>query len=98
MVKALDATIRSHLVNLRCIFLCAAALRVALYLPFPYPLLGVLLVIPAPLRDAIYDFVASRRYEWFGRADTCILPKEDVLDHFIDRDEIIAKLRQKRED
>ncbi|MCO5595955.1 hypothetical protein L7F22_050006 [Adiantum nelumboides] len=74
-----------------------AALRVALYLPFPYPLLGALLVIPAPLRDAIYDFVASRRYKWFGRAKSCILPKDDVLDHFIDRNEIIAKYRRKKE-
>eukprot|EP00250_Pteridium_aquilinum_P006304 c16250_g1_i2 orf=287-748(-) len=74
-----------------------AALRVALYLPFPYPLLGALLVIPAPLRDAVYDFVARRRYAWFGRADSCILPNEDVLNHFIDRDEIMAKLKQKKE-
>lgn len=75
-----------------------AALRVALYLPFPYPILGALLVIPAPLRDAIYDFVARRRYGWFGRADSCILPSDDVLDHFIDREEIIAKLKKKEED
>lgn len=74
-----------------------AALRVALYLPFPYPILGALLVIPAPLRDAIYDFVARRRYGWFGRADSCILPSDDVLDHFIDREEIIAKLKKKKE-
>ncbi|KAH7423450.1 hypothetical protein KP509_12G056300 [Ceratopteris richardii] len=71
-----------------------AALRVALYLPFPYPILGALSVIPAPFRDAVYDYVAKHRYKWFGQAVSCILPKDDVIDRFIDRAEILAKYRQ----
>ena len=76
-----------------CFF--TAALRIALYLPFPYPLLGIFLFIPAPLRDFIYDYVAKRRYKWFGRAESCILPSEEILTRFIDRKEIIAKLMKK---
>eukprot|EP00249_Psilotum_nudum_P016538 c25872_g1_i1 orf=322-1002(+) len=66
-----------------------AALRVLSYLPLPYSTLAVFSVIPAPLRDCVYDYVANRRYQWFGRSAECILPEENILDRFIDRDEIL---------
>ena len=47
----------------------AAALRIALRLKAPWPLLGVFLVIPAPLRDPLYRWIARNRYRWFGVAD-----------------------------
>jgi predicted DCC family thiol-disulfide oxidoreductase YuxK len=31
-------------------------------------------IVPRPLRDFAYDFVAARRYAWFGRSDECRLP------------------------
>lgn len=31
-------------------------------------------VIPRPIRDRAYDFVARHRYAWFGRSDECRLP------------------------
>lgn len=31
-------------------------------------------VIPRPLRDAVYDFIARHRYRWFGRAESCLMP------------------------
>ena len=31
-------------------------------------------VIPRPLRDAVYDFIARNRYRWFGREATCLVP------------------------
>lgn len=49
----------------------------------------MLLVIPAPLRDLIYDYVAERRYDWFGKEEKCIImPEEEMLRRFIDRDEL----------
>ena len=51
-----------------------AALRIALKLRFPWPLLGVFLVVPRFLRDPIYDVVARYRVRWFGRRHTCYLP------------------------
>lgn len=67
-----------------------AALKVASYLPLPYSALSSLLVVPAPLRDVVYDYVAKRRYDWFGKEDECIIMKQDhkLLDRFIDRDEM----------
>ncbi len=45
----------------------AAALRIAAELSFPWSLLRFLKVVPRPVRDACYDFVARRRRRWFGR-------------------------------
>ncbi|KAK4429876.1 putative protein YuxK [Sesamum alatum] len=72
----------------------AAALRVLSYLPQPYSALSTLMIIPAPLRDAVYDYVAKRRYEWFGKDDDCLVLKEkELLDRFIDREELMQRTR-----
>lgn len=68
-----------------------AALKVASYLPFPYSVLSALTVIPAPLRDAVYDYVAKRRYDWFGKEEECIVMRDkELLERFIDRDEMLG--------
>lgn len=47
----------------------AAALHLLRYLRFPWPLLGVLRLLPAFLRDPLYNLIAHNRYRWFGRTD-----------------------------
>ena len=37
-------------------------------------LAGIGMIIPPPLRDALYRWVASNRYQWFGKKDSCRLP------------------------
>ena len=32
-------------------------------------------VIPKPWRDSLYSLLARNRYRWFGRRDTCYLPR-----------------------
>ena len=34
----------------------------------------VLLAVPRPLRDAVYNLVARNRYRIFGKYDTCFVP------------------------
>lgn len=64
-----------------------AALRIARRLRFPWPLLYGLVLVPRPVRDAIYDGIARRRYAWFGWDDSCPLPPPDVrARHLADRD------------
>lgn len=54
------------------------------------------LVVPAPLRDAVYDYVAKRRYGWFGKEDECIvLQEKEMLERFIDGEELLNKYRSK---
>ncbi|KAF8723583.1 hypothetical protein HU200_021538 [Digitaria exilis] len=68
-----------------------AALKVASYLPLPYSVLSSLLIVPTPLRDALYDYIAKNRYDWFGKDDECIATKDkDILERFIDREEILG--------
>jgi len=56
------------------------------------------MIIPAPIRDAVYDYVATRRYHWFGKSTECILPTEDVLDRFVDKLEIQERMTQEQDD
>ncbi len=40
-------------------------------------------LVPRPLRDAVYDFVARRRNRWYGRLDGCPLPAPEERDRFL---------------
>lgn len=49
-----------------------AALRIARQLCGPSRWMAAPVgLLPRPLRDALYDFVARHRYRWFGRNDAC---------------------------
>ena len=41
-------------------------------------------IIPRPLRDLVYRFVAGNRYRVFGKYDTCMLPEPGQRSRFID--------------
>ncbi|KAI3744583.1 hypothetical protein L1987_57667 [Smallanthus sonchifolius] len=69
-----------------------AALKVLSYLPLPYSALSTLMIIPTPVRDLAYDYIAKRRYDWFGKDTNCLVLKEkELLERFIDRDEMVEK-------
>ena len=61
-----------------------AALRIARRLTLPWPLTVVLLAVPRPLRDWVYALFASRRYRWFGRRETCMVPTPELRARFIE--------------
>lgn len=41
-------------------------------------------IIPRPIRNALYDFVARHRYQVFGKRDACMLPEPRHKDKFIE--------------
>jgi predicted DCC family thiol-disulfide oxidoreductase YuxK len=41
-------------------------------------------ILPRPLLDLAYDFIARHRYRWFGRYDACPLPAPGVREKFLD--------------
>ena len=61
-----------------------APLRIARGLTFPWPLLYGLVIVPRCLRDWVYDFIAARRYRWFGRRDVCMVPTPELRQRFLD--------------
>jgi len=61
-----------------------AALRIAARLRWPWPLLCVLWLVPRPLRDLAYDFVARRRTRWFGRRSSCRVPTPAERGRFLE--------------
>lgn len=60
-----------------------AALRIARRLRFPWPLAVVFFIVPRPVRDAVYRWVARNRYRWFGKKDECWLPTPDIQKRFL---------------
>ncbi|ONI30574.1 hypothetical protein PRUPE_1G259700 [Prunus persica] len=71
-----------------------AALKVLSYLPLPYSALSAFRVIPTPLREIVYDYVAKRRYDIFGKSEDClVLQEKELLERFIDREEIMYRAR-----
>jgi len=62
----------------------SGVLRAVALLGGMWRMVSVLRVIPPPLRDAVYRFVASRRYRWFGQRDTCRIPSEEERTRFLE--------------
>lgn len=60
-----------------------AALRIAKKLDGAWKGLGVFLLVPAFIRNAIYNFVAKNRYTWFGKQDTCMMPNPELKKLFL---------------
>ena len=49
-----------------------------------WKLLAMLRFIPNFIRKPIYRIVARNRYKWFGKYDTCPLPKPEWKQRFLD--------------
>lgn len=60
-----------------------AALRIAAGLRRPWYFAAGLNVVPKALRDRVYDFVARRRYRWFGKQDACLVPTPELQSRFL---------------
>lgn len=43
-------------------------------------------LIPRPLADALYNFIAVHRYRWFGRTDVCAMPSPELRARLMDGD------------
>jgi predicted DCC family thiol-disulfide oxidoreductase YuxK len=60
-----------------------AVLRIAAGLSGAWKALGILWLIPRPLRDTAYRWIARNRYRWFGRQETCWLPTPELRGRFL---------------
>lgn len=62
----------------------SAALKIMMILGGLWRVTAVFYVLPVPLRDKVYDFIAKRRYAWFGKMATCRIATKEEAIRFID--------------
>jgi len=60
-----------------------AALRIARKLGGGWWLLAGFSIVPRPIRDAVYRFIARNRYRWFGKQESCMMPTPDLRARFL---------------
>lgn len=61
-----------------------ASLAVVRHLRAPWRWLALFRLVPRPLRDALYRFMARHRYRWFGRHPHCMVVPPAQRFRFID--------------
>lgn len=61
----------------------AAVLKVVSGLGGVYKLLALAWIIPGPLRDLAYNYVAKNRYAWFGEREFCRLPTPEEKSYLL---------------
>jgi predicted DCC family thiol-disulfide oxidoreductase YuxK len=59
-------------------------LRILRRLRMPWNFFWALWLVPRPLRDVLYRWIARHRYAWFGRLATCMVPTPDQRRRFLD--------------
>ncbi len=61
-----------------------SALKVVKKLNGIFSLLYAFIILPAFIRDGIYNRVAANRYKWFGKKDECMIPTPELKARFLD--------------
>lgn len=61
----------------------AAALRLYNKLPWYWKWTQLFWLVPKFIRDAVYSFIAKKRYRWFGKKDTCMRPVPELKERFL---------------
>ncbi len=53
------------------------------HLGLPWSLVAAARLLPLKVRDALYDFVARHRLQWFGAREVCLVPDAVNADRFL---------------
>ena len=61
-----------------------AALTISKKLGFPNNIMIVFFIIPSPIRNWGYDFVARNRYKWYGKQEHCMIPTPELKSKFLE--------------
>lgn len=61
----------------------SAVIRVCKILGGLYYFLFIFWIVPKPIRDYIYDYVAKNRYKWYSKRESCMLPSTKLKDRFL---------------
>jgi predicted DCC family thiol-disulfide oxidoreductase YuxK len=61
----------------------SAALEIAKGLGGLWHLGTVFRIIPAGLRNMLYDYIARNRYKWYGKKESCMMPTPELKSKFL---------------
>ncbi len=61
-----------------------AAIKVMRHFGGLWRLTSLFLLIPAPFRNWVYDFIAKNRYKWFGKKESCMIPTPALKERFLE--------------
>ena len=61
----------------------SAVMRIVPHMTFPFWLARVFVIVPRPVRDFFYKWIARNRYRWFGKNETCWLGGTKYADRVI---------------
>ena len=65
-------------------FKSEGSIRMAELLGFPWSWIGkAFRILPLPVRDRLYEFIARNRLRFFGKRETCYLPEQRYADRFL---------------
>jgi len=59
------------------------ALQIAKTLGGLWSIFTIFSIIPKSSRDAIYNWIAQNRYRWFGKQESCMLPRAEWKNRFL---------------
>ena len=60
-----------------------AALKITRYLNGLLPLLYIFIIVPRPIRNLVYRYIANNRYKWFGKQTACKIPTTKEKKRFL---------------
>jgi len=61
----------------------SAAIEIAKQLRGFWNLSTIFKIIPAFLRNPVYDYVAKNRYKWYGKQESCMIPTPELKAKFL---------------
>jgi len=70
------------------------ALKVAKNLSGAIKLCYGFIIVPAFIRDVVYNLVAGNRYRWFGKKEACWIPTPEISSRFLDAGNVNGKVVQ----
>ncbi len=66
-----------------CYIKSTAALQILKSLSGAYPLLFGFIIVPAFIRNWVYDYIAKNRYKWYGKKESCMIPSPELKSKFL---------------
>jgi predicted DCC family thiol-disulfide oxidoreductase YuxK len=60
-----------------------ATFQIAKHLGGLWHLFRIFKIVPRPIRNGVYDWIARNRYKSFGKKDSCMIPTPDVRGRFL---------------